>query len=51
MSSSESDDSSDGEFFFKMVESSAKLAQSYHDLYMDKAPPRFMFSQQSGMGG
>ena len=33
-----------------MVESSAKLAQSYHDLYMDKAPPRFMFSQQSGMG-
>ncbi|XP_066344631.1 uncharacterized protein [Miscanthus floridulus] len=36
--------------FFKMVESSAKLAQSYHELYMDKAPPRFMFSQQSGMG-
>ena len=33
-----------------MVETSAKLAQSYHDLYMDKAPPRFMFSQQSGMG-
>ena len=45
-----SDDSSDGEIFFKMVESSAKLAQSYHDLYIDKAPPRFMFSQQSGMG-
>ncbi|XP_072148481.1 uncharacterized protein [Setaria viridis] len=27
-----------------------KLAQSYHDSYMDKAPPRFVFSQQSGMG-
>jgi hypothetical protein len=51
MSSSESDDSSDdGDFLFKMVETSAKFAQNYVDLYMDKAPPRFIFTQQTGMG-
>jgi hypothetical protein len=46
MSSSESDDSSDdGEFFLKLIETGAKLVQSYVDLYMDKAPLRFMFTQ------
>lgn len=49
MDGSESDDSSeDGEFFLKLIQSGAKLAEAYVGLYMDKAPPRT--SQLSGMG-
>lgn len=49
MSDSESDTSSDdGDHFFAMVTTGAKLADIYCDLYLDKAPPRV--SIQSGMG-
>ena len=35
-------------FFKKLIQSGAKLAEAYVGLYMDKAPPRT--SQLSGMG-
>lgn len=40
--------SDDGEQLFRIVTCGAKVAQIYHDLYLDKAPPRT--SIQTGMG-
>jgi hypothetical protein len=48
MSESESDSSSDGEQFFKIISKGAKLAEIYTDLYLCKQPTRT--SIQSGMG-
>jgi hypothetical protein len=49
MSTSGSEDSSDDdEHFFSIIQGGAKLAETYVNIYMDKAPPRT--SQLSGMG-
>jgi hypothetical protein len=47
MSESESDCSSDGEQFFKIISNGAKLAEIYTDLYLCKQLTRT--SIQSGM--
>jgi hypothetical protein len=40
MSARESDESSDDDQFFALIQGGAKLAEAYVHIYTDKAPPR-----------